>query len=361
MINIVKNYISGFISFSSKRLNRVLILVISLFITLGVIGYWVIGERNQDFIINQQLQKQQIVTHAGANSIENYFNLIESAILTVESQINSSDEDTQFLLDDFVGKWANTSVAGIVVTDADGVVIKSSNKIGQQAVGTLISERDFFLWAKKASSEEVYIGSPVLPDFGPLAGQYIIPITTPIIEDGEFEGLINIAVSLSDLTSRYITPLKFSDTTRIYLINNQGDILQGPHEKLIGVNYFDYLQANPYQGSQEVLPQMKGAVSDTDEGTMKLVLPNERIGGLDTFLIAYAHVILSDTVWTLAIATPIDEALQYYAPFRIRGISVLIFVIFLIISYSAFLIVSVRLTKKRSYLKGLKHAQKLKS
>ena len=360
MRRILKNFMPGFVAFSTKKINRLVIFAVVFFITSGTLLYWIIGDRSEKNFIRQTLQRKQIITRSGATSMESFINLVGKALLILDDQISADRQDSQLILDEFIDEWKDTPVSGVIVTDADGIIKFNSNKYGPSVIGESVSDRKYFEWAKDAGFDEVYIGNPVKPRFGALENQYVVTITTPEQENGEFSGVINIAVLLSELTESYITPLKTSDANMFYLVSEDGTILYGPNEELIGVNYIDYLTKNDFPDSALAKEVLSEAAERMKDGTLVLTLPEAKTGKLNRFLIAYSPVKMVRSHWTLVVVMADDNLNEAYLPFRINQVIVLIFLVATILSFSAFLLVSVRVTRKKAYLKGLNHAKKYK-
>lgn len=355
----MRGYLKGFFYFSTNWINFILILVVAFFITLGTLLYWVIGERTVASLSEQTLHRQQVIVRAGAKSIESFIELVSNSIslLSQRPDIYTLNEKAGGILESYISEWTNTPVVGVALVDKNGAVQFSQGKTGSGEKGIDVSDRDYYQWAKNAKEGEIHIGEPILSRLGAPKSKFVFTVATPLFREGEFNGVLAAGILINELTKTYIDPLKLSSDTRIYLIDDDGVFLRSPIESLVGENYIELLKETPFEGSEQVIYELTKAVSTRKESKLGITLPDERTGELTRFLISSSPVKLDGQFWTLAIASPLDEALKFYWPFQVSEIAVLLLFISMTIVFSALLIYSVRETKRRSYIKGFKRGK----
>lgn len=326
----------------SRLFNNIFVFVGLLFIGLGLVFYVVLGRGAVDTLTSQMLERKLVIARGGASSIQAFFGLFGNSLKTLgRSEISQED------IDDFVNDWKDTPVSGVILTDEDGVVLANSTRTEEINTGADISDRDYFNWAKEAKQGEIFVGEPVVSRVGVSTGKFVAVTATPIFRNGEFRGVLAAAMFISELTQDYLEPLKTSENTRVYVIDPSGVIIFGPFEKLIRVNYFDYLAENKVLGYEEINRVLKERVSNTAEGKLKIALPNEKTGKITPFLVAHSPIYYNNgSYWTLAVAIPEADALTYMTPLYIRGLILLVITFMVLMAFSA------RLAKRMGYTEG---------
>ena len=110
--------------------------------------------------------------------------------------------------------------------------------------------------------------------------------------------------------------LKISDTTDVYLIDHEGDLLYNSSKPdVVGTNIFELSQDKSFTGS---------SMSDN---LIKNILSKIKEGNFDTgeYLIAYSPVVLGSQNWMLVITSPSQQVKDLAIPIYVRQISILIF------------------------------------
>ena len=320
-----------------------------ILLVLAVVFFLGFGTSARAALIEQMLHREQIIARSGANSIETFMNLVGNSI-TIIAKGTPTPED----LDVFTEKWNDTPVVGIILTDASGEVIVNSNRTGELGTGVNLSDRDYFIWAKTAAEGQVYVSAPVISRLGTSKGKFIVLISSPVVENGEFKGVLAGAALLSDVPGYFLEPLKISPATRIYLLDDSGVILSSGVPQLIGVNYIDYLASNPFLGSVATVPTFKKALASKEEGKIDIALQDETNQKLTRYLIAYTPLLLNgdERHWLLAVATPAEDALVYMGPIYARQF------VAIIVAFLAVLALGIRLAKVIAYREARQKLQK---
>jgi hypothetical protein len=273
---------------------------------------------------DQALYRKQLVAKAGGETISVFVQSLgfqTATFATRASIVTPNSVDTPSALKALIEGWKGTPVYGVVLTDANGVVMYGVERPGPIGPGSSIADRDCFKWAKSAGKGEIYLGDPIITRMGFSKGQYIVPITTPVIKNGEFNGAVVTAFSLDDLRNDYLESLKIRDSSRIYLIDKNGAILSSTAQELIGTNYLDYVKKSGIAGKDEIIKVLGSALNAKSEGEIDLTLPDETKNGEPVhFLIGYAPINIYTAHWVLAVAAPADEATSSLNPFYLTNL-----------------------------------------
>lgn len=345
----IANLKKEIVSFLTKLANSLVFFMAIVFLALASIIYLGFGTSARATLIEQMLHREQVIARSGASSIEGFLTLFGRSITILEET-----SLTQAELDIFVNRWKDSPVTGVVLTDASGEIIVNSNRTKESGVGTNVSDRDYFIWSKTAKDGEVFISSPVISRVGTTKGKYIVLVATPVIRENKFQGVMAGSVLLPELSEYYLNSLKISEGTRIYLLDQDGVILASARQQLIGINYINYLNSEPFLGAKAAAPSLKRALEDKDEGKIDIVLQEETNKILTRYLIAYTPIKTDgeERHWVLAVATPVDDALIYMGPIFARQIVAMVLV------FLAVLALGIRLAKVIAYREAKAKLQK---
>lgn len=352
----------GFRVFWKNKINRLLILLIVIFVGLASIFYLLAGKRTEASLVDQMLHREQVITRAGAKSIESFLELSGNslAFLATDHCVVNVDEETRMVLDSFVDEWEETPLVEVILTDKDGQVIFIANRedTGRKP-GIIVADRDYFNAAKEAKSGEVFTGKPFLPRLGAYEGQYLLSLATPVYKENEFQGVLGAGILLPELTKTYLNPLKISKDTQVYLINQEGVFLHSFYPELVGKSAIEYLEENSYPGSDKIVDWVEGKLAESEEG--KYVFPMQNLNNkteFERYLLAYAPFNLGERHFILAVATPQRDALAFFPPFYGNQVGTLVFTIFMVLAFSALLILAIRMAERDGYLHGFKNGRK---
>jgi hypothetical protein len=244
----------------------------------------------------------------------------------------------------------------IILVDKNGVVKYGADRFGSTGEGINVTERDYFKWAKSATEGGVHFVEPYQSKIGFTSGSFVISAVSPLFKDGKFNGAFVTGFLLSEATQRFLEPLKITDDTRIYLMYQNGVILFGPVKELVGINYLDYMEKSSVPGKQEIIKELKGALNSDEENKLDIVLPNEnKKGALTRYLVAYAPVIVGDQHWTIGVATPVADALEFLTPFYFKEIGILGLL------FAGFLVITIRVAKIKGWNEGVGEEHKIHS
>jgi hypothetical protein len=137
------------------------------------------------------------------------------------------------------------------------------------------------------------------------------------------------------------------------LVDENGVIITGTMEKLIGQNYLEKIANSGMPGSGKIVELLKARLSSNEEGKIDLALPDESKGGfLTRFLIATTPVYIGEKHWLLAVATPVNDALTFVVPFYFRNLALAG------LALLGFLVIGIRIAKIRGYQEGIEEEHK---
>lgn len=277
-----------------------------LFLLFSIVFLFIFFNKiTNDSIVEQVQHRQQLSVRATSKSIEVLLNSIGRNLVLLENNINQSE------LDNFISLWSDSYVTGLVVTNENGIIIKNSNTTGAKAVGIDVSDRDYFKWAETAKDTEYKVFPPVISKTGASEGKYIVTVATPIIRDGKFAGVIDVAILLTDLTSNYIDNTKVLDSSKVYLVTNEGEIIYSDYSELTGKKFMDIFQSD-FIGKEKITEILLDDLKNDQETKMKLAVPNlQNKLKLEPYLISSAPIHLSGQLWKLVIVTPEKDLVSF--------------------------------------------------
>lgn len=266
-------------------------------VSLAVISYFVLGRQTATLFGQKFLNRQQVLARAGSINISSFFQEFGNSV-SVLAQLKSITNPTSSVWesDIFVKEWSDSGfIGGVALADRNGVVRLNSNILGTRNVGFSLADRDYFLWAKNEAKEgEYFIGSPVISRGQATEGQVIVPVASPVYQNGVFQGVVVTSPRLKDLAEHFLNLMKVSDSTRVYLINKEGNVL--------------------YTNSDSILQELDNLKDRQEEGTLKT----------PTHLTAYSPIILGEQNWLIVMSSPSQEVSDFTAPLFIRLMAIIL-------------------------------------
>ena len=339
----------------NKCFNSLFFLIGFALLLVGLYFYFGLGSSARDALIEQMLHREQANARTGASAIGTFFDLVGKSVARISSrdEVISPGNETDEFFSFFVKQWENTPVTSIILLDEAGTVTKAAYTEIAGGVGASLKDRGYFIWAKTAEKGEYYISETIKSR---LRGEnyFVVVVASPIKdENGNFKGALLVGISVTRLTEQYLTHLKISDATEIYLVRTDGTLLYTPFKELLGENMFDYIKAHPFLGSEVLLGEIRKRMEDVREGKALFAYP-EKAGAafpLKSRMLAYSPVPVTGQDWILVIATPVEDALISMGPIYLR------FLIGLLIVFLILLAMGIRLAKILAYREMAKKAK----
>lgn len=281
---------------------------------LSAAFYLILSNSTKASVKEQLIHRELTIAKAIASNLQSTFEVIGNST-AFRAQLTNKEDKGEALIRDmnvFVDQWRDSGlISGIVLTDSKGVVRFSANVSDVSGVGTDISDRDYFLWAKTQTEEgSFYVGQPVVSRLGASEGQMIIPVASPVISDGVFTGVYATAMKLNPLAKRFIEVIKISGQTEVFILDQNRNILYSS-------TVSEDLSENVKKGLDF---DKDGVFQDGDK------------------LIAYSPLKLGEQRWLTVVSSPLKEVLNLSLPFYVRQVAALVLVsiitlIFGIIAY----------------------------
>ncbi len=342
----------------SNLFNSIFFFALLLLVFLGFVFYLFLGKGARNALVEQMLHREQSNVRAGASSIATFFELVGKTSIAISNrdEILTPGPQTDILLESAMLKWKDTPVTSIVLIDKNGKVTNAVYSELSGQVGISVADREHFIWAKNAKRSEFYVSGAIKSR---LRGEsyYVVPVASPIVdEEGNFNGVLAFGVSIDQLTDDYMSHLKISDKTEIYITKHDGSFIYAPTEELLGENLFEFIEEHPFLGSEIIIEKLKERLENVQEGKLEVAYP-ENVGtasSLKARLVAYSPVFVKDREWILVVATPTEDALISTTPIYFRQ------AVFVLITFLAFLGFSVRFAKVYGYKEAMKELQKEK-
>jgi hypothetical protein len=199
-------------------------------------------------------------------------------------------------------------VAGIVLTNEQGIVEFNSNTLGTKDKGINLADRDFFIWAKnKAKTGEYFISEPVISRLGASEGETVVLVASPVYQDNVFSGVVASSVRLHPFLERFINHMKISDSMQTHLIDREGKLLHSSFgSDIVGTDILDYLSDN-----HEMIAKLKSVLSATEEGYFKT----------EKEMVTYSPIELGSQNWLLILSSSMEEIEKLEKPFFMSQIA----------------------------------------
>lgn len=282
---------------SSSWIFRLSLMVITV---LGVAFYLVLGRAAHSSVTELLLIQQQTIARAEKSNIITFFERFGDGVATLAqtTSVERGDADVLEDLDTFMEQRRDTGIiGGVILTDKVGIVQYNSNALGTRDVGENVSDRNYFAWAKsEAKKGEYYISRPMVSRLGASEGQTIIVVASPVYRNGEFSGVVAASVKLEPLVERFFGIMKVSDSTSVYLVDENGDLI------------YSNADGTDALSDQTFSDRIKNALGATEGGRFST----------DKYLAAYSPITLGVQKWLLIISYPTQEASGLTTPFYVR-------------------------------------------
>ena len=281
---------------------------------------------SRDSLVEQVQHRQQLSVRMSVKLIENLINSVGKSLLIL------SDNPRQNELDQFVKTWSPSGIAGITVLNNDGVVIKASNTTNILDLGMNLSDRDYYKWAVDDKDQEFRAFTPIVSRRGPSKGTYVVPVAHPFFSENKVNGLFVIGIPLNNLNIDCLENIKILDSSKVFLITSEGQIIYSEYPELISKNIKDGFEID-FLGKKKVIELILNDLKKDDESKLKLAIPNfENNFKLESYLISSAPIHISNELWKVVVATPEKDLLTFtYNYFNKQIIAVFIVVIIFIL------------------------------
>lgn len=325
-----------------------------LFIFLSVLTVLFITTNRQasENLTKETLARQLRLTQAGAINIESFMAVAgRSAILLSQNiSLGNDGKARQKVLDQYVVDRLGSPVAGVILIDQKGIVIAGATREMSSSVGTNLSDREYFTWAKTASPGALYIGEPTISRVGATKGKQIIVFATPVFRNGKFDGTLAIATELQLFIDNYVSSIFPTPVFSTYLLDSQGTIIAAPNE-MIGENIFTVLEQRPFFGSEIIAAEFGRILKNEESGALETIFPQGNTAILTRTLVTYSNIkAISENKqsFELIITTPQNSIVSLTAPIYIQEITMLIGIFFAVLVIFILIFTKIESTSKSS-------------
>lgn len=272
-----------------------------LFLIFGIVFLAIFFNKiSRDNLTEQIQHRQQLASRVGSRAVGIFLRAVGRNTATL------AGDPTKERLNRFVANWGNDGVAGVIVANKYGIVVDGTNRAGVETMREDISEREYFKWAKTAKDGEFLISPPVISIVGETKGKYIIPISSPIFdENNQFAGVVTSANLLSEIVANYLKEIKVLESSNVYLLTSEGEIIYSDVESLNGQNFKDIFAVD-FLGKEKLMEIIDSELKKNDETKIQLATPNfSNNYKLEPYLVTASPVNLNnDTLWKVVISVP---------------------------------------------------------
>jgi hypothetical protein len=340
------------------------------FILVGILtlSTWLVFATGQEVIqaeTNRIGADRQALALAGAKRIELYFQSIGSDLQTLSylEAINGGDVNlTRQLADQLVSRYQDSPFISIVRVDSDGSIIFSLDREGVPVPADLnLSSREYFTWAQQPDHRsQVYLSTILSAKAGPLMGQPIVIIATPIYSQEKYSGVIFASIGVGKLIDDYVVSLSSYPASDALILNDNGDIMAGVSlSPLVGQNVQNLLNAQPPDVRQSVQKNLGKVLSGNNswvEG--QVYLPDRPVK--QTWIAGFAPVDFGGKRWVLVARVDkqvVFEGVKNYQHLARWG---LVFAGVAVTIVGFLTILGIRLAQSACYCQGFQAAQQAK-
>jgi hypothetical protein len=243
----------------------ILVATLVIFVTVGVTLFWADSSSAEQAVTKATQYKLLVMARATARSTERMLAMfkLELTVLERKDEIkNLNTTQIRTLLTEVL-TTVNLPIAHqLGLISKDGTLLVVVNKEGDlTGQGESLADRSYFQWAKTAKEGDFFLSEPLVARAGSNKGKWVVVLITPIVStDGSFSGGIYASIRLEDLTTGYIDALKVTPTTVGYVIDENGMVLSGQPEDLVGTNIKEYAQREKWKGYETYLNIIDQAV-----------------------------------------------------------------------------------------------------
>lgn len=305
-----------------KSISRILIAGFVALVLIGASFYFILTQGVSTSVKNAILNNESVLSRAEAGNISSFFQTFGKSLVVITHTFVTQED-----LDAFVEEWKSSGiVGGIALTDSEGVVTINSNILGNKAEGTSLADRDYFIWAKNESNAgNYYVGQPVIARLGGSIGQPIIPVASPIFQNGVFKGVVVASVKMGELAKNYLGLMSISSSTDVFLIYKDGEVLYSNNSRpdLVNTsNAFNNVNGHPFLESSQLANSIKEVIDGNAKGNSTVSYADPVSGKVETHLVAYTPFVLGNQKFLIVMSSPLSNLNNISSQFYIRQLAV---------------------------------------
>ncbi len=306
------------------------LLVVVLFAVLAIMADQQALEQYENIFNDQQFMQTSLAKRSLQERVNAIF-VDASRVANVRIPRTFPSRDFKSLmLDTFAAKMTiyPETLAYVYIDEKNSLVAaqKTASKAGARAESLCVE------WAASYWNELGVAGSePIVPRFNVTNAHQIFGKLIPVQVNGEFRGVLAMAVDLSSLAEHYVVPMRSGEYGAGFLLDGQGHVVYDNETQIIGRNVFDGLHNNPEQ--LELDKRLLSEPSGMGEYSF-----TERSGRLTRKLIAWNTVTIGQQKLVVCLATPdaeVSDVLQSLSTQRMvltGGLVLILLVLFVVFS-----------------------------
>jgi flagellar basal body-associated protein FliL len=341
----VSGIFKKYINFITRKHLLVYAVLVVATLVVGIFVYFQQGISTQSALAEQIFEREEVAVKAANVLLDTFVGNLSNQISAYSTNSDIISFDPQGTPEDLgilLKSWKDSPASEVLLVDANGFVKFGLDRQGNTVTGTNLSDREYFNWAKTAKEGDSFVGDPIISRIGTTKGEYIVPVASPVIKNGKFNGVLVASFSLDEATTKFLNPLKISDNALIYLTDQNGTILSASIPSLVGVNYLDYVRSIP--GGSNTAQTLSTTLTSATAGKLGASLPDETKNQAPAeYLIVYSPIFFGSSHWVFSIATPKDVALSYAKPFYKDQLMSLIYLIVVVLFFAIAGITSYRI------------------
>lgn len=346
---------------SLARFKQILAVILIIFLTSGIILFWVNSAIVERAVVGATEKRMLILARAGAKSVEDLLSLFGSELVILADKKEIKDFNlpkARQLMMEVILTANHPMIHQFGLISKNGILQVIANKEGEREnEGNSLADRNYFQWAKTAKKREVFLSEPIVGRSGINKGKWVVVAATPIIgDDGSFNGVLFAPIRVEELTINYIDTLKISATARAFLIDQNGDIVSHTFRELVGKKAQEYANNKKWRGYETYLDLVeKMSKGEEDTKVWWFMSPD---GQLKRIIGGFAPIRLGESMISVAVAIPYEEAYNLVRDFFRNQVVWLVFLILVGIVIAFFWTVGLALAKRDGYGTGIKDGAK---
>lgn len=341
----------------------ILAVTLVIFVTIGVALFWVDSSSAERAVTKATQYKLLVMARATARSTERMLAMFKLELTVLERKEEIKNQDavgTRSLLTKVLTTVNLPIVHQLGLISKDGTLLVIANQEGDiTGQGSSLTDRKYFQSAKTAKEGEFFLSEPLVDRVGINKGKWVMILATPVTNNnGSFSGVLVASIRLEDLTTGYINVLKVTPTTVGYVIDENGTVLSGQPEDLVGTNIKEYAQKEKWKGYETYLNVIDQVVKK-QEGVGDYFFAGKD-KNVKKWVTGYAPAQVDGDTIMIITAVPFEWTLSLIADFYKNQIIWLIFLISMGILIAFLWISGLYLARYDGYNHGLKDGASFK-
>lgn len=324
----------------------------------GIFLYWQNFKNAERGEILATQQKSLVLARAGALAIDEFLTSREGELaLLAQSKEVASLADKEVVrkkLETLVDKLADTPLSSALRVDKEGraVLVVNPERM-TQGEGVSVSDRDYFLWAQKKENQgEFFLSKPFFPRGGAYPEEMVFAMVTPTYFNDQFTGLASLSFRVSMFAKKYVLPLRIHEETSVCLISEEGILIGGEPEELLGKSLPDYARERKWPGWEDYTVNLTKATKKEGVGEWFFAAPGEPKP--KKIITAFTPVDIGETRVILLVASPAEASRSLFFNLS-QSQNLVLVLLFLALLALIFWDLSLHLARRDGFLEGAKN------